>query len=302
MRGKSAGALLVALVLAMSACSGSASETAGLRVVATTTILGDVVTRVTGGEVVVDILLPIGADPHEFQASSRQITELGRADLVVANGLGLEEGLDDILSSIEADGTRVLRVADHLDPIPFGSGLGAGEPADLDPHVWMDPGRMATAARLISAELEILDPDGPWPANAGGFVTELEALEAEIERVLASVTNRVLVTNHDSLAYFADAYGFEVVGVVIPGGSTLATPSSAELAELVSTIESLGVSAIFTESTEPGVLGDAVAAEVGASVAVVRLFIGSLGGPGSGAETYIDLMRTDAALIAGALG
>ena len=301
MRLKSAGVLLVALLLTMSACSGAKSGAEGLRIVATTTILGDVVTRVTGGRAVVDVLLPIGADPHEFRASSRQITELGRADLVVANGLGLEEGLDDVLSSLEADGTLVLRVADHLDPIPFGSGTGGGEPDDLDPHVWMDPGRMAIAARLISAELEILDPDGPWPANADAYIAALESLDVEIERTLAGVTSRVLVTNHDSLAYFADGYGFEVAGVVIPGGSTLAAPSSAELAELVSTIERLGVSAIFTESTESAVLVDAVAAEVGAAVAVVRLFVGSLGGPGSGAETYIDMMRTDAALIAEAL-
>jgi len=301
MRLKSAGVLLVALLLTMSACSGAESGAEGLRIVATTTILGDVVTRVTGGRAVVDVLLPIGADPHEFRASSRQITELGRADLVVANGLGLEEGLDDVLSSLEADGTLVLRVADHLDPIRFGSSTGGGEPDDLDPHVWMDPGRMAIAARLISAELEILDPDGPWPANADAYIAELESLDVEIERTLAGVTSRVLVTNHDSLAYFADGYGFEVAGVVIPGGSTLAAPSSAELAELVSTIERLGVSAIFTESTESAVLVDAVAAEVGAAVAVVRLFVGSLGGPGSGAETYIDMMRTDAALIAEAL-
>ncbi len=291
---------MVALLITMSACSGPASEAGGLHIVVTTTILGDVVTRVTGGTAVVEILLPIGADPHEFQASSRQITALGRADLVVANGLGLEEGLDDVLSSLESDGTRVYRVAVHLDPIPFGSGLD-GDKTDLDPHVWMDPGRMATAARLISTELEILDPDGPWAGNSDVYVAELQSLDVEIEQQLASVTNRVLVTNHDSLAYFADGYGFEVVGVVIPGGSTLAAPSSAELAELVSTIESRGVSVIFTESTESGALGDAVAAEVDAAVAVVRLFIGSLGGPGSGAETYIDMMRTNAALIAGAL-
>ena len=300
MKGKSTGTLLVALLLTVSACSGAVAGERGLRVVATTTILGDVVTRVTGGEAVVDILLPIGADPHEFQASSRQITELGRADLVVANGLGLEQALDDVLLSLEADGVRVFRVSEHLDPIPFGTGSGSGE-HDLDPHVWMDAGRMATAARLISAELKLLDPDGPWQANADAYSAELESLDVEIEQMLAAVTNRVLVTNHDSLAYLAQSYGFEVVGVVVPGGSTLATPSSAGLAELVSTIESRGVSAIFTESTDSGALGDAVAAEVDDGVEVVRLFVGSLGGPGSAAETYIEMMRTDAALIAGAL-
>ena len=110
-----------------------------------------------------------------------------------------------------------------------------------------------------------------------------------------------MVTNHEAFGYFADRYGFEVVGVVIPGGSTLADPSSAELAELVEVMTEENIDVIFGETVEPSALGDAVAAEVGADVEVVELFTGSLGSSGSGAETYVDMVRTNTALIAEAL-
>jgi zinc/manganese transport system substrate-binding protein len=113
---------------------------------------------------------------------------------------------------------------------------------------------------------------------------------------------RVLVTNHDALGYFADRYGFEVLGTVIPGGATLADPSSADLAELVATIQREEVPAIFAETIEPSVLAETVAAEVGDQVRVVELFTGSLGEEGSGAETLIDALIINARRIAEALG
>ena len=108
-----------------------------------------------------------------------------------------------------------------------------------------------------------------------------------------------MVTNHEAFGYFAYRYGFEVVGVVIPGGSTLADPSSAELAELVEIMTEENIEVIFGETVEPSALADAVAAEVGVDVEVVELFTESLGG--SGAETYTDMVRTNTALIAEAL-
>jgi zinc/manganese transport system substrate-binding protein len=112
---------------------------------------------------------------------------------------------------------------------------------------------------------------------------------------------RILVTNHDSLGYFADRYGFEVVATVIPGGSTLGEPSSAELAELVALIGETGVPAIFAENVEPSTLAEAVAAEAGSGVAVVELYTDSLGEAGSGADTLIGMLLTNAERIAGAM-
>jgi zinc/manganese transport system substrate-binding protein len=162
---------------------------------------------------------------------------------------------------------------------------------------------MADAAREIGSALEAIHPDGGWPERADGFAAELAGADTEIREILSAIPEdrRSLVTNHRSFGYFADRYGFEVVGVVIPGGSTLADPSSAELARLVGTLREHNISAIFGETTEPVTLAEAISEELGGSVEVVRLYTGSLGEPGSGADTLIGMLLTNAELIAGAL-
>jgi zinc/manganese transport system substrate-binding protein len=125
-----------------------------------------------------------------------------------------------------------------------------------------------------------------------------------VEAALASIpaANRILVTNHHTLGYFADRYGFEVAGVIIPGGATLAEPSPADLAVLVSVLRASGVRAVFAENTRPASLAATLAAELGGDVVVVSLYTDSLGGAGTGADTYIGMMRTNAGRIAAALG
>lgn len=303
---------------------GGARERDTLQIVATTTILGDVVRHITDSDAEVTTLVPIGADPHDYTPSARQVAAIQDADLVVANGLGLEEGLDDVLDAAERDGARVLRLAPLLDPLPFsdpGSHSGHddenadpdedGDPADhedeghgdLDPHVWLDPVRMADGAVLIGQALAEIDAEVAWVARAETHARRLTAVDGAIAETLSVVPSnrRKLVTNHDALGYFAARYDFEVVGVVVPGGSTLAEPSSAALAELVATIRTEGVPAIFAETTEPAALAEAVAGEVDGDVAVVELYTGSLGGVDSGAATYVGMMLTNAERIAAAL-
>ena len=326
---KSLPATLAALLLVV-ACGGpdsggsttSASPGESLTVVATTTMLGDVVSNVVGDQATVEVLIPVGADPHDFQASSQQVTAVSTADLVVANGLGLEEGLHDVLEGAESDGAHVFEIGPLLEPIPFGEHAheepsATCDPAlepeheegeqhehgGCDPHVWMDPLRMAEAARLIAAELEATAPGGGWSDRAEGYAAELANVNVEIEETLAVIPNdaRIMVTNHDAFGYFAHSYGFEIVGVVVPGGSTLGDPSSSDLADLVATINEEGVRAIFTDSTAPSDLADVIAAEVGNDVAVVELYTGSLGEPGSGADTLIGMLAVNAQRIADAL-
>ncbi len=251
---------------------------------------------IVGSEGTVEVLLPIGADPHAYQPSAQQVAAIQQADLVVANGLGLEEGLADVLENATGDGATVFEIAELLEPMPFAS---ADE--GLDPHVWLDPVRMAQAAGLIGDKLAELDEDVEWALRAEAYSTELLATAEEMRRILEPVAGRQLVTNHDSLGYLVDRFDFEVIGTVIPGGATLAEPSSAELARLVEQIESLGVPAIFAETTEPTALADAIAAEVDREVAVVELFTGSLGEPGSGADTLPGMLITNAERIAAAL-
>ena len=166
----------------------------------------------------------------------------------------------------------------------------------------MDPLRMASAARLIAAELSaVVGSDQTMCAVE--YAASLEALDAEVASLLAEVPvqSRKLVTNHDAFGYFAERYGFEVVGTIIPSGSTLAEPSASDVAALVEAIEHEGVPAIFAETTHPADLAEVIASEIGAQIAVVTLYTGSLGERGSGAETYDGMIRTNAQRIVEAL-
>ena len=299
--------MLLVVALLVTACGDSDADTPGIRVVATTTILGDVARNLVEDDGSVEVLLPIGADPHDYQASARQVAAIQEADLVIANGLGLEEGFADVLDSAAADGATVVMVAPLLDPLPFGGDhdedAHAHDESGDDPHVWLDPLRMAAATRIVAEELSKVDDSVDWIARADAYADALATADEEIQATLDVVppADRKLVTNHDALGYFASRYGFEVVGVVIPGGSTLAEPSSAELTELVAVVDQEQVQAIFAETTNPEVLADAVAAEAGGRVIVVELFTGSLGEPGSAADTLIGMLTTNAQLIAEAL-
>ena len=318
MRKHSARSLssLLAAVLVVAGCGGpSEQEDAGLRIVATTSIWGDVISELAGEDASVEVLVPLGADAHEYQPTPRHIASLQGADLVVANGLGLEEGLTDALESARMDGANIYEVGPELDPLPF-----AGhdpheeedhedddeddrESHDDDPHVWFDPLRMAIAAGLIADRMAEIDSSIDWAGRAEAYAESLVEADAAISEILATVPgpDRKLVTNHEALGYFSDRYDFEVVGVVVPGGSSLGDPSSAEMAALVDEIRHEGVDTIFAETSQPTRLAEAVAAEVGAEVAVVELFTESLGEPGSGAETLVGMLLADARLIADAL-
>jgi zinc/manganese transport system substrate-binding protein len=275
-----------------------------IAIVATTSILGDVVSNVVGDAADVEVVLPAGTDPHDFEPSPQQVAAIGAADLVVANGLGLEEGLADVIEAASAEGTPVLQLADGLDPIPRVGSQGTealGE--SQDPHFWHDPDRMARAIDLIASELSMLDASVDWQGEAAPYRAEVTAAGIEADEILSEVPTeqRVLVTSHDSLGYFADRFGFTVVATVIPGGSTMAEPSGREIAELVDTIDTTGVSAIFADATNSTALAETVAAEAGRDVEVVVMFTDTLGEPGSGADSYLGMILTNADLVADAL-
>ncbi|WCO65502.1 metal ABC transporter substrate-binding protein [Iamia majanohamensis] len=182
---------------------------------------------------------------------------------------------------------------------------GEHDHGDVDPHFFTDPARMAVAAEgiaeFLGTEVPALDTEA-FRGSAAAEVAALEALDAEVEDVLAAVPaeDRKLVTNHEVFGYFADRYGFEVVGAVVPGGSTGAEPSAGELDELASTLEAEGVPAIFADVSSPESLSDALASEVG-DVEVVALYTESLGEEGSDGETYDAMVRTNAERIVDAL-
>ena len=292
---------LLAVALLAASCGNSGADAAdddAIVVVATTTILGDIAHAVAGDIVRVETLIGQGKDPHSFQASAAQAAMLLFAPVVVANGLGLEEGLGDVLESAVSDGGVLVEIGPAVDPLL----LRGGAP---DPHVWLDPVRMADAVNIIGDALIAAIPESTdrIRSNADEYRARLLATHDRIQAKLASIApaDRILVTNHDSLRYFAARYGFQVVGTVVPAGGALSAPSASDLADLVESIDDLGVAAIFAEASRPTRLAEVIAAELGRDVAVVELFTGSLGEPGSGAETYLGLLTTNAALVAEAL-
>jgi zinc/manganese transport system substrate-binding protein len=290
--------------LAVVACGDDGGGSAGgddrAAIVVTTPILGDVVENLAGGMAEIEVIMPAGIDPHEFQPSARQAASVRDADVLVANGGGFEAGLEDTIDAAADDGVTVFEAVDHVEP------LAAPEHADdHDPHFFTDPARMATAAEalaeVLAAEVPALD-DPEFRDHAAAYVTELRALDAEVAAILEPVPpeRRKLVTDHDVFTYFADRYDFEVVGAVIPSTTTQASPSAGDIDDLAAVIEREGVPAVFANTSSPADLADTLAAEVG-DVEVVSLFSESLGDEASGAGTYVGMVRTNATRIADAL-
>lgn len=269
-------------------------------VVATHSLLGDLVTNVVGEQAEVEVIMPVGVDPHDFEPSAADVARLSEADLVVANGLGFEEGLLDALDAAGSTGVTVLELGEGLDPLPLGD-----EPGVEDPHWFTDPQRMARAAGLVAdaaAGVEGVDA-AAVARQADAYAGELQAADAAIAGSFAAIPeeHRTLVTSHDVLGYFADRYGFAVVGTVVPSGTTLAEPSAAELSDLVGVIEAAGVPAVFADTSSSRELADVLAEEAGDDIEVVELYTESLGDAGSGAATYLGLIATNAQRIVDAL-
>lgn len=291
-------ALLVATVLGLTGCTSAPDDGERPLVVATTSIVGDLVGRVAGDEARVEVLVPVGADPHDFAPSARQAASLREADLVVTSGLGLEAGLAGALAAAADDAVGILELGPALDPRPLG-GTEWGTP---DPHWWLDPLRAARASELIAERLAQV-AGGDWAARSSAFAAELEDLDVELQRDLAAVPaeRRKLITTHAAFGYFAERYEFEIIGVLIPGGASQAAPDPRALAELATVIRAEGVPAIFAETSLPTNLAEALAAEIGGEVEVVALYTGSLGAPGSGADSYPGMLRTNVERIVAAL-
>jgi len=312
---------LVAVLGLLASCGGSSKDTASPAttasnrplVIATTPILGDLVRQVGGNEINVEVLIPLGADPHDFEPSAAQAAQLRDASLIVANGLGLEERLESALDGAQKDGVPVFAAGELLDPLSIGTADKEETHAEdeahghgsEDPHVWLDPERMAKAATLVATQLATttgLDAT-QFQERAATYADAARAAEAEARALLAELPadQRKLITNHDALEYFAQRFNLEVIGTVIPGGSTLAEPSAADLSELVALIKTNNVKAIFSESTVSSKLIESLAREVGSQVSVVELATDTLGEPGSPTATYPGLIVTTARLIANGL-
>lgn len=293
--------------VAVVACGGGESSTSPDRpsVVVTYSILGAVVSEVAGEAADVKILMPNGIDPHEWEPSAKDIETLANADLIVSNGLDLEGTVMEAIEEAETKGVAVFHATDHVEVIEFGaSGLHNDEevgPDDErdhdfgDPHFWTSPVEMAAVVLSLGEALSDL---GINVADRAAMAAErLINLDQEVSKIVKSIPadQRILITGHESLGYFAHQYGLKVIGAVIPSLSSEAEASAGQLAELKEVIEAEGVRVIFTElGTSPDVVA-ALASD--ADVGVVELSTHLLPEDGTYSSFVLDLAST----ISGAL-
>lgn len=315
-------AVVAGFALALAACGSDepASSSGSSRpaidadaavVVATTSIWADITSNVAcNGLADVRMIIPPGGDPHSFEPSLRDRETMDTAELIVANGLVLEESLEDTIDAVESGGVPVLRVGDGLDPIPTAAAShdddheGDDDHGDADPHVWWDPTRIAAAVPLIADALVEAGLDRERvDVCADQYVDDLARLDDEMATIVATlpVDQRILVTNHDSLGYFADRYDFQVLGSVIPSSSSLAATSPAALDALAADIEATGVPAIFADTQNSSDDADALANRIG-DVAVVSMLTDTLDEPGTDQGTYVGWLRENVQIIVDALG
>jgi zinc/manganese transport system substrate-binding protein len=306
-------ALVLATGLALGGCSAAAAGKP--TVVVTTNILGDITRNLVGDQAEVVVLMEANADPHSFGISARQAAVIENADLIVHNGGGLEEGVLNHVEAAAAEGVPALAAMDAVEPLAFRHEAGGAEDnanggssdgGAVDPHFWTDPSRVATAAEAIAGSIveHVQGVDAETVrAQTAGYVRQLAELEASMEASFAGIDpgKRKLITNHHVFGYLAQRFGFEVIGAVVPSGTTLASPSSADLDDLSGKIRSAGVVAIFADSSQPERLAQVLAAEAGQDIAVVPLFTESLGGEGSAGATYLAMMRANTDSITNAL-
>jgi len=284
--------LALAVAVAAAGCGDPEGEDGAgsgeLATVATTTVVGDLLRSVGGDRIHLDTLVPADADPHGHEPRPSDAVAIADAEVVVKSGGELDEWLDDLIESAGGDAAEVT-LLESVDAI--------GE----DPHWWQDPRNAVLAAEAIRDALAEADPDNrrAYRRNTAAYSRELRALDEEIERCIQRVPpeKRKLVTTHDSLAYFAERYDVEAIGSVIPSLSTQAQPSAQDVDALVEQIEDEGVEAIFPEAAVSQRLERAISRESGAEVGR-ELWTDSLGGGGSGAETYVDAMRANADALA----
>jgi manganese/iron transport system substrate-binding protein len=288
--------LTAAIVASCGTTSGSpAPPTNGaIPVVATTTVLADIVGRVGREHVAVTSLVPKGGEVHTFDPSPQDVSRVEAARLIVANGLGL----DDWLAQLARDAGTTAPVVALGDGIPATDQiLEDGRP---NPHAWLDPDYAAAYGRTAAEALGRIDPSNAsaYTANAEAFATEMTALRDELKAKFDAIppANRKIVSFHDAMPYFARAFGLEIVGNIVsaPGQD----PSAGELAALIDAIRASGARAILSEVQFSDELAQTLAAETGAMV-VSDLYTDTLGDPP--VDTYPGILRWDVDRIVAAL-
>ncbi len=310
--------LTLLAVLFLAACGSapsndSAAEGDSINVLTSTTFLADITQNVAGDRLTVDSLLPIGADPHAYQAAPADVAKISESELLILNGVEYEHFIESLLENaggeriiVEATtGLEVRQIEEHEgeDHAAEAESAEGHDHEAGDPHMWLDPNLVITYVENIRKGLSEADPAGAetYKVNADAYIAQLKDLNKWIVTQVNSIPadRRLLVTNHEAMGYFAERYGFEVTGSVIPSFSSNAAPSAQEIAGLIDEIKKLGAPAIFLDTADNNVLAQQIADETGVMI-VDDLHLESLT-DGAPAPTYIDMMKHNVSKITEAL-
>lgn len=292
-------AILLSFALGLSACGGASTEpqTTTPVVLTSTTILADITRNIAGDRLTVESLLPVGADPHAYQPVPQDAARIGESSLLIINDMEYEHFLEALLENAGGEKT----------PVEASAGLALRTDPEgehgVDPHLWLDPNNVVTYVENIREGLTHFDPDGAqvYQSNASAYTDQLKELGAWIQEQVAQIPpeRRVLVTNHEALGYFAQRYGFTVVGSIIPSFNSGASTSAQQMAQLIEQINAQGVPAIFLDASDNPTLAQQIAAETGVKM-VTDLHLESLT-DGPPAATYIDMLKHNVTTIVQAL-
>ncbi|MGA2477625.1 MAG: metal ABC transporter substrate-binding protein [Spirochaetia bacterium] len=314
--GALAGALAACALLALSGCSrqpaqGGGASAAGAPVIGVENFLADFARQVAGGRIEVRSLIPNGVEPHGYEPTPQDIAAVAGARMLIVNGGGLESFLSKLLSNaavnrpvVEASAGLVSRTAREGEVLEGGV-IATGPSSEPDPHFWLDPVMAERYVANIRDGFIKIDPSGEktYNANAEAYIAQLRELDKWIAAECAGLppAERKLVTNHESLGYFADRYGFRIIGTLIPSVSTEASPTAQQIARLIDGLRAAGAKAVFLETGANPQLARQVAQEAGIKV-VTELFTHSLTNASGPAPDYMSMMRYDVKTILTALG
>jgi manganese/iron transport system substrate-binding protein len=287
-------------LLLLTACSAATTATAGdkLKVLATTSIVGDVVNQVGGDTISLNIMMPVGTDPHDFQPRPQDAAILADAQVIFSNGAGLEQFLQPMFQSSGATG-KLVEVSQGIALLT----MPGDNQSSSDPHTWMDPNNVIIWTQNIASTLSAVDSThaSMFQANAAAYIASLNDLDTWIRTQVAQVPpqDRLLVEDHAVLGYFANRYGFTQVGTITGSFSSEAAPSAQEVAALEDKIHQMGVKAIIVSETINQSIADQIATDTG--IKTVFIYHASLSAPNGPAANYLEFMRYNVNAIVEAL-
>lgn len=296
---------LCLLALLSAACGPAALPTGRApQALAVESFLANLAQHVAGERQQIETLIPLGLDPHAFEPTPQDVVRIANSPILIVNGAGFEAWLSKTLDNAGGQHRLIEASAGLTARLPQPGETGGEDHAEGDPHFWLDPSLAIRYVENIRDGLSQADPDGKeiYARNTAAYIEKLQQLDGWIKTQIETIPpeRRLMVTNHESFGYYADRYGLRIVGAILPGTSSLASPSANQLAGLIQAIQASQAPAIFLETGSNPELADQLAAETGVQI-VTDLYTHSLSAPGGPAASYIEMMRYNTTRIMTAL-